>query len=178
MSCPIMEPHAEAEPDAVAIRGLLNRRDLAAARHRAALAGVLGMSDTELVALAHLAQHGELTPGWLGRLLGLSSAGGTAVIQRLEKTGYVERTRHPSDGRSAVLRLDPGGIGRAEAAMAPLVADLDAIATDLAPDSRHIVAAFLREVSEVSERHAARLRDEADLAGVALAAAPSPGLWS
>jgi DNA-binding MarR family transcriptional regulator len=161
-----------------ALRGLLNRKDLAAARHRAALAAVLGLSDTELLAVAYLAQHGELTPTVLGRLLGLSSAGATAVVQRLERTGFVERAPHPHDGRSALLRLTAPGIERAEAAMEPLVSELDAIAGRLGADSRRVVAGFLREVAEASERHAGRLRDEAGRAGASLAAAPVPGLWA
>jgi DNA-binding MarR family transcriptional regulator len=161
-----------------AIRGLLNRKDLAAARHRTALADVLGLTDTELVAIAYLAQHGELTPTGLGRLLGLSSAGATAVVQRLERTGFVERAPHPHDGRSALLRLTATGIERAEAAMEPLVSQLDDIAERLEPESRRVVAEFLREVAEASERHAGRLRDEAGLAGASLAAAPVPGLWA
>jgi DNA-binding MarR family transcriptional regulator len=177
-SCPFMELSTEPQPSAVAIRGLLNRKDLAAARHRAALADVLGVTETELIAIAHLAQHGELTPTGLGRLLALSSAGATAVVQRLERTGFVERAPHPSDGRSAVLRLSAEGAARAEAAMAPLVEDLDRIAAALEPASRRAVGAFLREVAEVSERHAAHLRDEAGLAGTALASAPVPGLWA
>jgi DNA-binding MarR family transcriptional regulator len=173
-----MDVTTEPELDALAIRGLLNRKDLAAARHRGALADVLGVTETELLGIAHLAQHGELTPTGLGRLLALSSAGATAVVQRLERTGFVERAPHPSDGRSAVLRLTAAGVERAEAAMAPLVADLDRISAALEPASRHAVGAFLREVAEVSERHAARLRDEAGLAGTAMTAAPVPGLWA
>jgi hypothetical protein len=37
---------------------------------------------------------------------------------------------------------------------------------------------ILHEIAEVSEHHAARLREEAGLAGLALTAAPAPGLWA
>ena len=39
------------------IRQLLNRRDLASARHRAAMSRRLGLSESEMLAVAHLAQH-------------------------------------------------------------------------------------------------------------------------
>jgi hypothetical protein len=62
------------------LRELLHRKAMAGERHRANAAWLLRMADTELTALGHLAQHGQLTPGELGRLLGLSSGGTTALL--------------------------------------------------------------------------------------------------
>jgi phytoene dehydrogenase-like protein len=72
---------ARVSPDQ--LRELLHRRTIAGDRYRARVARLLGMNDTEAAALAHLAHHGQLTPGELGRLVGLTSGGTTALIHRL-----------------------------------------------------------------------------------------------
>jgi hypothetical protein len=55
-----------------AIRRLLYRRDVALARHRAAIARSLGITDVEMLALVHLAERGELAPSAIATLLDLS----------------------------------------------------------------------------------------------------------
>jgi hypothetical protein len=45
------------------IRSALHRKALADARQRAALARRLGLTDSEVLAVQHLARAGELTPG-------------------------------------------------------------------------------------------------------------------
>jgi hypothetical protein len=54
------------------IRAALHRKALADARQRAALARRLGLTDSKVLAVQHLARAGELTPGQLGALLQLS----------------------------------------------------------------------------------------------------------
>ena len=61
------------------IRSALHRKALADARQRAALARRLGLTDSEVLAVQHLAREGELTPGHLGALLQLSSGGTTGT---------------------------------------------------------------------------------------------------
>lgn len=58
----------------------------------------LGVSAYELLALLHL-QDGELTIGELGTRLALSSGAMTGLVDRLEDTGFVERTRSRRDRR-------------------------------------------------------------------------------
>ena len=94
------------------LRQLLSRKDLASARQRIALGRRLGLAENEVLALAYLARHGELTPSALGRLLGLSSGGATTLAQRLERAGHVERADNPQDGRSNLLHLTPGTVTR------------------------------------------------------------------
>src|SRR5688572_31374156 len=94
------------------IRQLLNRRDLASARHRAAMSRRLGLSESEMLAVAHLAQHGRLSPSALGQLLDLSSGGITALVQRLEGAGHLVRRRHPTDRRSVLVELSDELVAR------------------------------------------------------------------
>ena len=64
------------------LRAALHRKALADARQRAVLARRLGLTDSEVLAVQHLARAGELTPGQLGALLQLSSGGTTGLIHR------------------------------------------------------------------------------------------------
>lgn len=160
-----------------AIRELLTRKSLSATRHRAALARLLGMTETDVLAVQHLSRAGSLTPTRLGALLGLTSGGTTALVQRLERLGYVVRDAHPSDRRSAVLRLT-GDIERAAGeAFAPLVRDIDAASERLTDDERRVVAAFLRAAAEAGERRADDLARAAREQRRPAAGVPMPGLW-
>ncbi len=52
----------------------------------------------------HLHASDELTPGELGDRLALTSGAVTALIDRLERHGWVERVPHATDRRSVVVR--------------------------------------------------------------------------
>jgi len=158
------------------IRQLLNRRDLAAGRPRAAHSRRLGLGESEMLAVAHLAQRGQLTPTELGALLDLSSGGVSALVQRLEDAGHVTRAPNPSDGRSNIVRLAPGLIERASAAFAPLIEDLDRLSSDLDEAQLLLVRRFLSHVVDVSERHAERALRHVPLAADE-GAGLSPPLW-
>ena len=112
-------------PPQESIRQLLNRRELAAARHRRAMSRQLGLTETEMLAVAHLAQRGELSPSELGELLDLSSGGVSALVQRLKEAKAVTREAHPTDGRRNLVRLAPELVERASLAFHPMVADFD-----------------------------------------------------
>jgi MarR family transcriptional regulator, organic hydroperoxide resistance regulator len=48
-----------------------------------------------------------LATGQLAHMLGISSGGATALINRLEQRGLVVRDRHPLDRRIIVIRPEP-----------------------------------------------------------------------
>jgi len=161
------------------IRASLNRKALASARHRAALGRLLGLAEGEVLAIQHLARAGRMTPSQLGSALRLSSGGATALVQRLERGGHVARDPHPHDGRSVLLRLTPQIEARAGEALAPLVAEIDALTARLSDDERALVADFLARVAEAGERHADELaRSAGDAAPAGAGGSPVPGLWA
>jgi DNA-binding MarR family transcriptional regulator len=143
-----VEPQPLSAP---AIRGLLVRRDLATVRHRAALGRALGVSDSEMLAIAHLAHHGELMPSRLAELLGLSSGGTTAMIQRLEQSGHLAREPHPSDGRSFLVRLTPATAERVAGWDAAAIEELAGFAARFSGAEHRAVVEFLTRAAELSE---------------------------
>src|ERR671914_1950291 len=77
----------------------------------AAMARRTGLGLSEMAALEHLRHsHGGLTPTELGRRLSLSSGAITALVDRLERTGHVERRPKPPDRRSSGVLPGPRGL--------------------------------------------------------------------
>ena len=72
-----------------------------------------GMSTSEQAALVTLLTHPDRSVSWLGEVLGLTSSGGTRLVDRLVERGWV--TRSPgTDARQRRLRLTASGIKRAQ----------------------------------------------------------------
>jgi DNA-binding MarR family transcriptional regulator len=160
------------------IRAALHDKALADARQRAALARRLGLTNSEVLAIQHLARAGELTPGQLGALLQLSSGGTAGLVQRLQRAGHVGRHAHPHDRRSAVVRLTPSIADWATDAWWPFVAEIDALVEAMAPDERGVVRRFLDAAAQTAERHADRLVHDADAAAHDALAVPLRALWA
>jgi DNA-binding MarR family transcriptional regulator len=160
------------------IRAALHRKALADARQRAALARRLRLTDSEVLAVQHLARAGELTPGQLGALLQLSSGGTTGLIHRLERAGHVSRHPHPRDGRSTVVRLTPAIAASATEAWAPFVEEVDRLGAALSDRDQEVVRRFVEGAAEAAERHADRLVRDADATAHDALAVPLPTLWA
>lgn len=72
-----------------------------------AVARTGGLNSTDLQAVSLLMSHGPATPGELAERTGLSAGGAiTAVIDRLEKAGYVSRQRDQADRRRVIVTAD------------------------------------------------------------------------
>jgi DNA-binding MarR family transcriptional regulator len=164
--------------DPEALRASLARKALADSRQRAAAAALLRLTETDVLALQHLAWAGALTPSQLAEQLRLTSGGTTALIQRLERGGYLTREPHPEDRRSSLLRLSESGTRRAAELYAPLVRELDEAAAALAEPEREIVAGFLARVAEIGEAHAVKLVRSAEMERPQVPRVPVPGLWA
>lgn len=160
------------------IRQALNRKELAAVRQRSALAALLGLGETDVLAIQHLAAGGRLTSAQLAALLGMTSGGCTALVHRLERAGCVQREPHPHDGRSALLALTPRVHARVEELLGPLGQRLDGLAAALSGAERAIVAGFLARVADAAEVHADELVRRAEASGQPDRAVTVPVLWA
>nr|WP_244994390.1 MarR family transcriptional regulator [Actinomadura coerulea] len=64
------------------------------------------MNVTDAQCVNALTLDGPQTPGQLAQLMGITTGGAiTAVIDRLERAGYVRRTRDPDDRRRVIVEL-------------------------------------------------------------------------
>lgn len=79
----------------------------------------VGLTYTQYIAIVALSEQGDQTVSSLGEKLFLESNTLTPILKKLEKAGYISRTRDPSDERQVRVNLtavgrrllenDPGG---------------------------------------------------------------------
>lgn len=81
-----------------------------AAQMNVTAAGAIGVNPTDMQCI-QLLQHGPLTAGELARRTGLTTASITTAIDRLERAGFVTRTRDADDRRRVVVELDEDRVG-------------------------------------------------------------------
>ena len=121
----------------------------------AAMARRTGLGLSEMAALEHLQHsHEGLTPTELGRRLSLSSGAITALVDRLERTGHVERRPNPADRRSSVVLPVPEGLEEAGRHLLPVAADLLEVTAELTDEERAGVGKYLEAATEIFRRHA------------------------
>jgi len=78
------------------------------------VARLVGLNSTDLKCLDLLNLAGPTTAGRLAAHTGLTTGAMTAVIDRLERAGYVRRARDGHDRRRVLVEALPSGIKRIE----------------------------------------------------------------
>jgi DNA-binding MarR family transcriptional regulator len=111
------------------------------------LADRLGTGRADATALQHLIVRGPTGPVDLGRVLGIGSAAATALADRLERAGHIERRPHPEDRRR--LQLVPTEQAERDVwrVLEPLLTRLGAVETGLDAAERDAVARYLTAVA-------------------------------
>jgi DNA-binding MarR family transcriptional regulator len=120
-----------------------------------AFAGRLALGRSDVAALELLMNEGPLGPAELGARLGMRSASATALVDRLEAAGHVERVRDPDDRRRITVVPTDHARREAGAAIGPLLAEFHAAAARLSPQEREVVVGYLEEVAAALRDYAA-----------------------
>ncbi|AHH16633.1 putative transcriptional regulator, MarR family [Nocardia nova SH22a] len=125
---------------------------------------VLGVNETDRRALeiVLLEEEKSTTPGMLAERLGLTSAGVTIMLNRLEKQGYIVRSLHPTDRRRVIVMATEVADHRVRETVVPMI--VETYKTLLSwYDSAELetIADFLTRVGELQRAHWQRLRDRA-----------------
>lgn len=81
------------------MRGLGSRTVL----YQQNVAGALGLYNNDFLSVDILREKGPITAGELSKLTGLATGSVTALIDRLEKFGYVRRQNDPNDRRKVII---------------------------------------------------------------------------
>jgi DNA-binding MarR family transcriptional regulator len=85
------------------------------------VAAKAGINVTDAQCANLLSLDGPMTPGQLAQAMGITTGGAiTAVIDRLEKAGYVKRTRDADDRRRVIVELIPENVERIAAYFEPI----------------------------------------------------------
>ncbi|WP_426997150.1 MarR family winged helix-turn-helix transcriptional regulator [Pseudarthrobacter sp. N5] len=104
---PVQDSAAAA--DVRAVVKAMRRLDIGNGRLRVRLARELDVSVAELNALAFVRDGGHLTPKQLSRDLHITTGSVTSMIDKLERSGFLQRKPNPADRRSLLLQLTPAG---------------------------------------------------------------------
>ncbi len=143
--------------DSETVADLIREHSSAAMRYAAAVAKRMGVEASELAALEHLQSSGPMTPGRLGGRLSMSPGAVTALVDRLEKRGHVERMPNPEDRRSALLRETEQGLRAPLEYLWPYVVEMRSIEGGFTEEERAVISRFLKAATEATHRHAEEL---------------------
>ena len=121
---------------------------------------LLGINRTDARCLDILDQHGNMSAGDLAEASRLTTGAITAVIDRLERAGYVHRVPDPSDRRRVLVELTPKAYEASMELMARPLAELSRpLAARYSDEQLRLFIEFTRLGREIQERHAQWLRE-------------------
>jgi len=127
----------------------ISRVGLHIARIQEEAFGRLGLNRGEVGVLGALVLAGpkqQLSPTQLFKGLMLSSAGITSRLDRLERSGYVKRTRHPNDRRGVLVELTASGRKVFEQAVSADAGREKELVATLTRDEQRTLAALLKKL--------------------------------
>jgi DNA-binding MarR family transcriptional regulator len=127
-----------------------------------AAADRIGINATDLNCLNLLSFSGQMTAGQLAKATGLTTASITAVIDRLEEAGFVQRERDAADRRRVVVKLVTERAVRDVASVfLPMVRAWQQLAERYTDDELRLIVSFYGQFEQVLMEHIATLRDQA-----------------
>ena len=120
----------------------------------------LDLKATDLECLDLISRYGPLSPSTLARRAGLHPATMTGILDRLERDGWIDRGRDPSDRRGVVVQVTRGRA--AEVLRLYLVdsgmnAAMDQICAEYEEKELELLAGFLRRTADAGRSAAEKL---------------------
>ena len=109
-------------------------------------AAALGMSAADLNALYEVGVHGPVLAGAFAQLLGVQQSSVTAIADRLEAAGLLQRQRDEQDRRRIWLSATPRGREVIAEAAGPVGEHVEQVFSSLSPGARTALAALLAEL--------------------------------
>ena len=123
-----------------------------------AAAAALGVNLTDLRCLGILERSGPTPASELAHATGLTTGSVTALIDRLERAGYVRRERDLVDRRRVFVTLTEEAAAAIAEIWGPLGQEGLEIAGRYSPDELRFIIEYLRTSRSVLEKHLARIR--------------------
>ena len=114
-----------------------------------AVARRLDINPTDAEAIAHLIADEPLSQEALRARLLISKSAMSALVDRLERSGFLVRHANPADRRSTLLTVSERARQGWVNGMAKVVDAIVPVAAALGPDAAAVVAEFLDRVTEL-----------------------------
>ena len=124
------------------------------------VAGLVGLNSTDLECLDLLLLAGPTTAGKLAEHTGLTTGATTAVIDRLERAGFVVRRRDHDDRRRVLVEIVNSGIERIAPFYAPLQARVKLLSRQFSDPELAAVVAYMTEALAAGAEHVAWLQTQ------------------
>ncbi|MZD07201.1 MarR family transcriptional regulator [Streptomyces sp. SID5785] len=114
-----------------------------------AIAERFGLNPTDLKCVDLARTEPQLTAGRLAEITGMSTSATTAVLDRMEKAGFVERTRDPLDRRRVIVVSTGRREEELAAAFAPVRRTMAEILDSYDDDQLRVVAGFVQRLNDL-----------------------------
>jgi DNA-binding MarR family transcriptional regulator len=108
----------------------------------------LNQTDLEVLDLIQL--RGEASAGELAAATGLSSGSVTALLDRLESAGYIERFGDPGDRRRVLVRIRPNAIKPIVAMYGDIQTKMHALWSTFDPDQLRTILDFITRSTDLA----------------------------
>jgi len=128
------------------------------------VARIVGLNSTDLECLDLLDMAGATTAGHLAERAGLTTGAMTAVIDRLERAGYVRRLRDPQDRRCVRVEALPGRFKQITAMYKRLAEPMARLHERYTDRQLSLVVDYLTRALTLAAEHVAWLQTERPLA--------------
>lgn len=123
-----------------------------------AVGQVLGINVTDMKCLDIMTLKGSASPSQLAELTGLTSGSTTAMIDRLERKGLVERRPHPNDRRSTVIVLTRAAAGKLPPLFESLAAAMQAFVSSYSAKDLGVLLDFFTRIAELWQQERVHLQ--------------------
>lgn len=118
---------------------------------------LLGLSDADLAVLDLVHRAGSLTPSELARRTHTHPATMTGILKRLEKGGWITRTRPDDDRRAVVIAIQPDRVDQIQSSYSRADAAIDSLNRATPPADLATVEAYMRAMAAaIREVHHSR----------------------
>ncbi|HEV7308059.1 MarR family transcriptional regulator [Ensifer sp.] len=116
-----------------------------------AVADRFGLHTTDLECLDLIYLRERVTAGELAAAAGLTSGATTALIDRLARAGYVERTADAADRRRVYVRIRPKSVAPIKAVYEPMQQRMFQLWSRYDADELTLIADFLTRSTELAK---------------------------
>ncbi|ANA82440.1 MarR family transcriptional regulator [Paenibacillus glucanolyticus] len=125
------------------------------------VASSLGLYNNDFISIDILHEKGPITAGELSKLTGLTTGSVTALIDRLEKSGYVRRENDPKDRRKVIIVPLYEDKEEVSETYLKLYASMMDLASSYTEEELELITQFLGKASTVLEEQIQHLSSTA-----------------
>jgi len=119
----------------------------------------LGVNGTDMECLGYLLSKRISTPTELAKYTGLSSGATTAMLDRLEKEGFIERRPNPDDRRGTLIALAESGADRVARWYAPVGKAQERLISNYPEEELQLIASFFESYAKIWEQEREKLQE-------------------